>query len=365
MENKPILVHVTASLSLGGAETVLYSLVQGLQQDYTQYVISLHDGPFKEKIQKVGVPVFIISGFALLRLWRVLRELNPAVMHSLLWSANALMRIYARQYNKKLICAIHSPFNANTGNRLLRTLFDRITAEWATRTVFVSPGLLKQAAIAASVPAHQRVIILNGISVDELHALAQKNIKTRGELGLNAEHFVIGTVGRLVPVKNQKLLIKLINDLRVTYPHVRLIIVGHGPLQYELERHIHEFNLQKYIIITRGSGYEYYQLFDCFVQPSFTEGLSMALLEALSFKLPVLISSVNGEHDVITHGENGFIFDPQSLNDLVKSIEQVMDNYELCVQMGECAYALVQKQYTTQVMVQAYRQLFDGINPPG
>jgi len=366
--DKKKLLHVTASLDQGGAETVLFNLVRGLAPLYDQQVVSFRDGPFNQRIAALGIPVYVLpAGFLrFFVLYRTVRAQHPDAIHSLLWSSNAIMRFYARVLKIPLVCAIHSPFNTNKGNSRLRSFIDRFTANWATRTVFVSQNVGERATITPYVTRDRRMIIPNGIVIAELQAIAQAHgltrVDTRVKLGLNDSDFVIGTVGRLVPVKNQIILIKLVEKLCEKYPNLRLIIVGHGPLQAELTHVIREKGLSGQIKLVQGVGAAYYPLFDCFALPSKTEGLSMALLEAMSFGLPVLVARTAGWHGVITSGVNGLVFDPENLAEFAEHVERLVHDRTLRQYLGGQAYKTVNKFFTTEIMVAGYCQLFDQIS---
>jgi glycosyltransferase involved in cell wall biosynthesis len=293
--------------------------------------------------------------------WKLLNKLNPAVIHALLWSACALVRLYSRLCGVPSVCAIHSPFNANADNSTVRTLYDRLTASWATVTVFVSRAVMEQALIAAAVPARKRVLIFNGIACEDIFAHAASSPKTRQQYGLSQEHFVIGTVGRLVPVKNQKLLLLLVARVRERYPRVRLMIVGGGPLRTELEQQVREYGLDSHVCIVRGLGVEHYPLFDCFVQPSFTEGLSIALLEAIVCRVPVVAASTGDGHDVIVHGVTGFLCKPHDLDRLEQILVDTIEDRELCKRVATSARQLVCEYYTVERMVAGYKNLMDVI----
>jgi glycosyltransferase involved in cell wall biosynthesis len=238
----------------------------------------------------------------------------------------------------------------------------------ATKTVFVSPTVRAAAPIATCVPSRKQVLIYNGILCDELYARAHAQQKMRSQLGFTEQDFIIGMVGRLVPVKNQQLLIMLVEQLRHVYPQLRLLILGHGPLLQEYNNYIQIHNLREHVRIIHDTALGYYRLFDCFVLPSKTEGLSIALLEAMSFKLPVVVARTAGVCGVIEHGSNGLIFDTENLAELARCIQSLMAEPQLRVTLGEGALKTVQMRFAIDAMLAAYRNLFDTLsidNLPG
>ena len=85
----------------------------------------------------------------------------------------------------------------------------------------------------------------------------------------------------------------------------------------------------------------------------------MALLEAMSFKLPVLVARAAGWQGVITSGVNGLVFDPENLAEITALVEKLIHDPEMRRRLGAQAYKTVNNSFTTETMVMGYRQLFD------
>jgi len=228
-------------------------------------------------------------------------------------------------------------------------------------TVSVSKSVLQNALISAHIPHGQQTVIRNGVSFEYIQVEAAAMPKTRAMFGWHDTDFVIGTVGRLVPVKNQSMLIQLVDYLRASYPHIRLLIIGDGPLKHVLQKQVTDRGLCESIRLVSDNAVSYYSLFDCFVQTSFAEGLSMALLEAMFFKMPVIVSHDSCMHDIIIHDKNGYLFDVHDLVALTELLERIMHDKFLRIRLGNCAYQAVINTYTCDHMIESYRYLFEQI----
>ncbi len=358
------IVHVTSSLKLGGAETVLAQLCEQLQKDsgevktFEQYVLYFHDGPIRERFERAGIKTIKISGFLclydpvfLLKLFFTLKKLKPSCIHSLLWSANFFSRIFAKLLKIPVICAVHAR-TEHEGQ--VRNVLDKLLPVSPNYYCAVSPSIAGDLQKKFKISTNSIITIPNGINLTEKSQKITKNLPEK------KEKFTIGAVGRFVPVKNYDLLIKSFAELVQKYAHLELVFVGYGPLEPDLRDLVHQLNLTdcvKFYIAQPAQNY--FPTFDCFVQPSACEGLSIALLEAMSFKLPVIVTGKNYTHDVITHEHAGLVIEPNNQQQLTQALDKFINNPDLCKNYGDCAYQTVILNFTVQKMARAYKNIFD------
>jgi len=359
MKNKRLL-HITSSLQMGGAEQALFQLIRSLENDFDHVVICFHSGPFVERIRELGVPVYHVHGYFsqydpifLVRLYRLVKKLKPGRIHSLLWFANMCSRIVGRLLGIPVVCAIHSPLNTNKGTSVFRSFIDHLTMTWAARTVFIARHIKDDCKF---VPSAKTSLIVNGVDFEWLLRRAKERPieKMSGD-------FIIGTVGRLVTIKNQRLLLQLIKRLETQFPNVKLLIIGSGQLRSQLMQEAHDLGILEKVTILEAEATFYYSIFDIFILPSFAEGLSMALLEAMSFSLPVLMANIGEENEVIVNDYNGFLFSPYDIEQLEKYVISLIINKDLRVRLGRMAVNTVKRRFAMSVAAQAYKKLFDEI----
>ena len=166
---RKIVIHVTSSLKIGGAEAVLCDLIQGLgSQEFEHHVVYFHGGPREEQLRSLGVPLYHVHGLACLydpiffvRLFRVIKKLRPDCIHSLLWSANVSSRLVARLLSIPHVSVYHNNI-AQDGR--FRNFLDGVTRRFSLRLVAVSDEVAQSIRrIDASVPDNKMQIIRNGI----------------------------------------------------------------------------------------------------------------------------------------------------------------------------------------------------------
>ena len=357
------VLHIISSLKIGGAEALLCSLIEHLNTaDFEHHVIYFHDGPHRKTLSDMGISTYHIRGMVwqydlsmIFRLIHTIKKINPDVIHGALWAANFFARLIGRLLNIKTVNAVH--LIVEDDGRVRNTL-DRLTLRFADNLVAVSPRVA-ESVIKNFKITQDLIVIANGINYHALLTKSQLNLIDRASVGLTDKHFIIGCVARFVSFKNHSLLLESFAQLVEKYPHARLILVGIGPLEKQLREQAQTLEItEKVFFIIGQPAYRYYPLFDCFVQPSAYEGLSVALLESLCFKLPVIVTGIDQKHDVITHDTSGLVIEPNNRAALRKALAQLVGNPPLCKELGEEGFFLVKNQYTLDSMANKYKQIF-------
>lgn len=358
------LVHVTSSLCMGGAEKVLYLLVKALQQEgYDQVVIYVHAGPFVDKLHELGIKTYQLRGFFwrydvlfFIRLYRLLKKERPSVIHSLLWAANIASRLCGWLASIPIVSVYHNNVDQDG---YIRSFFDQLTISLATHNVAVSEQVAQSIIQRSWLPTQRISVITNGIDL-ECETLRWRSKK---ELGIPEDCFVIGAVGRMVPVKRFDYLIDAYAQSGLASSC--LVIIGSGPLEKDLRGQVESLHIgSKVHFLTDHEALLYYQLFDCFVQPSEKEGISLALLEAMSFCKAVMVMGDNRVHSVISHDYDGLVVEPHNRREFIDGLRYFYYNHEDRAVLGSRAKETVQKRFGMAPMVRQYQELFDrlGIN---
>ncbi len=357
------IVHFTSSLRIGGAEAVLFDLITHLDRPpFKHVVISVHGGPYVERLREHHIPVFQVQGLLFrydlvfwIRLGLLLRRLRPDCLHTLLWSANVAGRIMGWLLGIPTVSVIHN--NADQNGRL-RTMLDALTIWLPKKIVAVSPQVA--ASLATRWGAVQSIeVIPNGINAQEILDQGERYKKSRYELGLGEDHFVIGAVGRFHPVKRYDLLIESFAMVNIHHPLSRLVLVGVGSQEGVLRALAQKLGVEQDVIFVVGhEAYGYYSLFDCFALTSNKEGVSVALLEAMSFGLPCVVTNEESAHPVLHSGYNGLVVEAGNVRLLGKALIRLIDDSCLRRRLGECARQTVAQSFTSERMVKSYADIF-------
>jgi len=368
------------------------------------YVAYFYDGKNEEKIKNLGFPVFKIKGiffrydpFAYFRLKKLVKKIKPDLIHSALWAANLLSRIVAQSLRIPIICDLHSNFWHDGKLRIFLEkyfLFD--VQRYVAVSTTAKEGFTGAVVEKLKNEKKKRKIkfkictILNGIDVQDVRKKGYEQKISRQDIGLNENDFVVGAVGRLEPIKSYDLLIKSFSgfvyklqdpfdcglqpSLRVNGKggnklqdrnigckrNPKLCIVGDGSLRMDLEKLVEELDIFDHVIFLgqKDDAYGLYPLFDCFVLSSTSEGLSVALLEALCFGLPIISTTANTKHDVIVDRINGFLIPPGSVFELAEAMGKLYTNHELRKKIGRANLELVRSKFGIDGVKKTYHTLY-------
>ncbi len=362
------IVHIISSLKIGGAEAVLVDLIRTLgSKRYEHNVLYFHRGAHEDRLRELGVRMHYIEGLFcrydlifFIRLYKLIKYINPDVIHSSLWVANFSARIIGPILNIPVICAIHLGIKTDGA---LRNILDQFTLRFADRVVVISDTVAQSLYDRPSWIEPAKVsVIKNGIDKERVITLKKRNEQRRGDHGFNEDHIIIGSVGRFIPRKNFPMLLEVFGILHKQYKNVRLIIIGYGSQESELRAIANDFNIYNSVtFITGKTAYGYYALMDIFVLPSFQEGLSIALLEAMSCGLPCIVSNTSQKHDVIRNDYNGIIVPAGNMNKLILAIERVIVDKLLRIQLGLNAQKTVEQNFSIHNTAQEYENLYKSV----
>ncbi|UPQ82360.1 glycosyltransferase [Pseudomonas knackmussii] len=143
--------------------------------------------------------------------------------------------------------------------------------------------------------------INNAIDISRAERLQHPKQQARQLLGLPQDAFVVGTIGRLVPVKAHIHLIEAFAEIKDRYPKALLAIIGEGRSRQELETFIRARRMEQRVLLlgARDDALQYVRAYDVFVMSSVSEGLPLALLEGMSGCLPVIGSDIDSMRPIL------------------------------------------------------------------
>lgn len=145
--------------------------------------------------------------------------------------------------------------------------------------------------------------INNGIDSGLYRYDADVRAEVRKELNIHDDDFVVGHVGRFIPLKNQVFLVEVLSELQRLYPRVKLLLIGDGETVDIVKSKVVECNLEEDVIFTgvRSDVNRLFQAMDVFAMPSWFEGLPVSLVEAQAAGLPVIASDTISKDVNITN----------------------------------------------------------------
>jgi glycosyltransferase involved in cell wall biosynthesis len=245
--------------------------------------------------------------------------------------------------------------NPKGGTRLLA---GKLAARFVDAFVAVSPETAEFARQRHEVAERRLLVIPNGIELSRFHPEPAARARVRSELGIAANAWVIGTVGRIAPEKNQALLLRAMAPL--LGPQVRLIVAGDGPLLPALSELAETLAITGFahLLGARRDVPDILNALDVFVMSSDTEGLPLVVLEAMATGLPIVSTSVGGIPNVLEDGQTGFLVPPGDEAALRDRVAKLAGDPARSRALGAQARSAAVTRFSAERMQQDYLALY-------
>jgi sugar transferase (PEP-CTERM/EpsH1 system associated) len=361
-------VHVLDSLAVGGMENGVVNVINATRDQVRHTVVTMTGrGPLSERLP-ASVPVHCIgkrAGIdlgAVLRLGRLVRGLRPDVVHSRNWGAFDAVVAARLAGVRTVVHGEHGREAADPrGLDPRRNRLRRLLAPLVSRFVTVSLDLRRWLVTTVGIPAHKVVTIHNG--VDTARFSPADSSEAREALGLPIGATVIGTIGRLDPVKDQAGLIEAFSGLAESGSTPILAIVGEGPSRPSLEEQIRRRGLSQRVRLfgERRDVATVLRAFDIFVLPSRAEGMSNTILEAMATGLPVVATDVGGNPELVEPETTGQLVPPGDPHALEAGLRAYVADSYLRRSQGKAGRERVLQQFSLDRMAQAHAGLYSSL----
>ncbi len=369
IDQHPIpIVYIIVELDIGGAQQVLLRLLQGIdRQRFSPRVACFYNGKaaIAQAIIKMDIPVHDlrmnspigIGGLA--RLYHLLRNTSPVILHTWMFHANLSGRIIGRMAGVPVI--ITSRRNMNIGGTW-RECLNRWTAKLDQKVVAVCESARQEEIRQAKISPQKVITIHNGIdSQIYLPPTSEERARIRQSFDLSDKEFVVGSVGRLHLQKGHHYLIEAFAQMISKVPEARLLIVGDGELRETLERQVRQDGLEGKVIFTgsRSDVPSIMKALDIFVLASLWEGEPNVVLEAMATGLPVIATSVGGAPELVIHGETGLLIPSRDPSALLEALLALKNSPELCSRMSRAARQRTIELFSVERMIQQTQNLYE------
>ena len=258
---------------------------------------------------------------------------------------------------KRKIAVFHGLENFK---RLRRKIYARLfLRQWLIAGVSqaVARDILQS---GAGFRADQVHTVSNGLDLKALEAAQLSKQAARKRLGLPRDAFIFGNVGRLSGSKNQEALIDAYARIVAQLPPSRLVIIGKGRRQKALRALIADHGLQDRVLIPGfvPNAQLYLKAFDLFVFPSRSEAFGLALLEAMTARVPIVASNVGGICELV--GDYPFMVRPDDIRALALQMDSMARKSEAeREQIANSLYARAAAGYDIGHLEEAYLKLID------
>ena len=321
---------------------------------------------------------------ALRRLTFLCRKERPDIVHTHTSKAGILGRIAARRAGVPIV--VHTPhghvfhsYESRWRTRLFVAL-EQFCAGKADRLVALTENERREHLELQVGRQEQWVTIHSGVDFGPFQPELRSDPRLRAEWQIPAEARVVGTVGRLVPIKGQSFLLEAFSQMAKGDPKLHLLLVGDGPLREDLLAQARALGLcvvdhmggslrldgsptapRVHFLGLRKDVARCMAVMDLFVLPSLNEGMGRVLVEAMAMSLPCIGSRVSGIPDVIVEGETGLLVPARDSEALATAIGALLNDEARSRRMGELGRDRVVPEWGQARMIEKldllYREL--------
>jgi sugar transferase (PEP-CTERM/EpsH1 system associated) len=375
-DTRPLVLHVIHHLVTGGMENGLVNLINNMPESRFRHAVACIEdfSDFRHRLLRADTEVCALhrSRIGTWRLRRALyqlcRRLKPAIVHSR--GMSGLDALLPARLSGVRHCIhgehgwdVNDLFGANLKPIVLRRLHSPLIDRYIT----VSQDFKRYLIDKVHVRPERIATICNGVDTAKFCPATCKPqaVAPRGFMG--PESVVVGTVGRLQPVKDQATLIRAFAQLAhsdaAIKAKIRLVIVGDGPLRDALTRLVDDLDIG---CITWFAGNsqdvsEVLRLLDVFVLPSLAEGISNTILEAMATGLPIIATQVGGNPELVQDGVNGRLIPSADGQMLVQALAKYLDHPTLRRDHGAASRRLAVAKFSLKSMLETYQAEYETV----
>lgn len=290
------------------------------------------------KVKHFTKPINPVSDLlSVFEIKRIARTVNPSIIHLHSSKAGAIGRL---AFDGKRIPVFYTPHgysflmkDCSAVKRVIYRTIEGIMAKHPCTTISCSAGEHKET-LKLTLRARY---VNNGINTVKMDEIINNTAITN-------HPFTVFTLGRICDQKNPK----LFNLIAESMPKIRFLWIGDGELRSELKSK----NIEVTGWVDRKEAIKRARNAEVFILTSMWEGLPISLIEAMYLKKKCVVSDVEGNHDVISNGENGFVC--QTIEDYTNAILE-----SNCDEIIEKAYNDVKRIYNTTIMGSRYRDIYE------
>ncbi len=354
-------MHLLNKFGVGGMEVGITKLVNGL--DPATVVSSICScrpaDSLKERLRpdvrlyefnrrEGNDPVWV------LRLYRLLRRIRPDILHTHRWATLCEGLLAARLAGVPYIVhGEHGTLETRPRNApIQRAVWRRVD-----KVLSVSSRLAERMSEQLAFPLDRIHVIRNGADLARFDP--RFRVEARASLGIGPNDFVIGTVGRLVAVKDQATLLRALALLKTGGLSFKAIFAGTGPLREQLESLAASLKLDNVRFLgNRDDVPQVLAAMDIFVLSSESEGLSNTIQEAMATGLPVVATHVGGADELVDHDRTGLLVPPRDPQRIAEAIVTLVRDSGKRHQMGAAAALQARQDFGIERMLREYERMY-------
>ena len=373
-DDRPLVLHVMYRFDTGGLENGIVNLINHMPADaYRHAVLALTEvTDFRQRIQRNDVEFVSLRKppghgvWQYSKLFKLFRQLRPAIVHS---RNLAALEVQIPAWAAGVPVRIHGEHGRDVGdldgNNVTYQRIRRFYRPFVHHYMALSRDLADYLVDKVQVSSSKITQAYNGVDTDRFCPAPHGPQPISGCPFNPAQHFLVGTVGRMQPVKDQVMLANAFVLAIVLAPklmlHMRLVMVGEGPLRTQVHAVLDAAGLGALAWLPgeRSDVADVMRGLHVFALPSLAEGISNTILEAMASALPVVATAVGGNADLVVQGQTGYIVPSAHPQTMALRLVELASSPARAHSMGQAGRQRVLTTFSMQTMVSTYQRVYD------
>ena len=359
-------MHLTYDMRIGGTEMVIKNIIQGSASEsliHSIYCIEEPLGPWGQELQQNGIqitscnrqPGFDTNLISAIR--KHIKQHKIDVLHCHQYTPWIYGCIAAMFTSTKVIFTEHGRFYPDFGT-WKRKLVNPILCKFTDAITSISAATKQALVVHENISSGRIEVIYNGI--ENVLVEGTNLSELRSELSIEDNDFVFGTIARLDPIKNHRLMLAAFAEVVKDINNCKLIIVGDGDERKNIETWIDELQLNGKVILT---GYDpkpakYLAMFDIYLLSSLSEGTSMTLLEAMSLGKASVVTDAGGNPEIIRNEYNGYVTPNDQVKPFALAMKALITDNNLKATFGKNAQTRFNQEFSLSQMCRQFKELY-------
>jgi sugar transferase (PEP-CTERM/EpsH1 system associated) len=373
-DRRPLIAHVMHRFDTGGLENGVVNLINHLPEDrYRHAVVALTDvTEFRDRVKRQDVEFVALHKPAGQGIWefpkwyRTLRRMRPDIVHT---RNLAALECQLPAWAARIPVRIHGEHGRDVGdldgsNRTYQRV-RRFYRPFVHHYLALSRDLARYLAANVHVRESRITQVYNGVDTARFQPASGGTIPIKACPFDPAQHWIVGTVGRMQAVKDQVMLARAFVHAMELDPsmknRLRLVMIGDGPLRAQAQAILQDAGVAALAWLPgeRSDVADIMRGLHAFVLPSLAEGISNTVLEAMASALPVIATDVGGNADLVAQGETGDIIAAADPLAMARRILHLAHEPEQARSKGIAGRQRVESHFSMQAMVTNYQRVYD------
>ena len=347
------ILAITSRSDLGGGPKHLFDLISSNESKYN-YFLALPEGSNFKRLSEnarsvIKIPHRSLSIIYLFKIFRFCKQHKIKIIHSHGRGAGFYSRLL-KLFGLKVVHTFHGIHKEESISGRIKNKIDIFLKPLTDHFICVSKSELAEGVAFNVLNTSKTSVISNGVQIIDKKTCRENN----------RDKIVVGTMCRLASVKGIDLQIEFIKNFVTKNKNVSFIIAGDGELRTLIEEKIKKYELENTVHL-KGVIYkieEFYKDIDIYLSFSKKEGLPLTVLEAMSFKVPCVLSNVPGNKDLVDDGVTGYLFNREDYSHFESVLSSTIEDKNERTKISENAFENIVKNYSLSKMVSRIESIY-------